>query len=35
LISEIEEVVDLAIGIGMGAAHEPVANDPDVECFHE
>ena len=32
-IGEVEEVIDLAIGIGMGPAHEAVADHADVQGF--
>jgi hypothetical protein len=31
---EVEKVVDLAIGVGVSAAHEAVPDDADVEFFH-
>ncbi len=30
----IEELVDLAIGVGMGSTHEARADQADVECAH-
>src|SRR4029079_17523983 len=32
-ILQVEEVVDLAVRIGMGPAHEAIADHPDVQRF--
>jgi hypothetical protein len=34
LIIEIEEIIDLAKGVGMRAAHEAVANEANAQFFH-
>src|SRR5207244_604891 len=34
LVCGFEEVVDLRVGVGMGAAHEALSDDGDVELFH-
>src|SRR5262249_3629966 len=30
---EVEEVIDLEVGVGVGPAHEAVADQPDVQRF--
>src|SRR5260370_1211558 len=33
-VAQVEEVVDLAVGVRVRPAHEAVANKSDVELFH-
>ena len=35
LVFEVEEVADLAIGVGVRAAHEAAADESDIEFFHK